>query len=326
MDQPGESGLETFLLDSAERGRRGGRWIRKALLALLVLLLLLGWYWSRVPDLPDAQALAKAEGARGKVAGAPTTLALIAIARTLLEKPGGYLANDRLPPGVLLDDMPAFEFGALLHVREMTRALRRDFSRSPLNAVEDPDLLRAEPFFNFRHDSWLVPSSEGEYEAGLQRLQAYYARLTEPLTGQSPGARFHARADNLDRWLEDVSLRLDSHAARLGRAVAPAEEGGTPSGLVDDVFHETRGYCWALLVQLRAVQTDFAPVLKERGGQEHLAAIIRELEGTQRPVRSLMILNGSEYGVLANHSLVLAGYVARANAGVLMLRQVLNRN
>lgn len=323
MDNPGESRLETFLLDSAERGRRGWRGGGMFLAALLLLNLVLGWYWSREPGMPGLPAVARADGPRAAAPGAATTLALVSVARALLEKPGGYLANDRLPPGGLLDDMPAFEYGALAHVREMTRALRRDFSRSPLHVVEDPDLQRAEPFFNFRHDSWLVPSSESEYLAGVERLESYYLRLTDP---RSPGAHFFARADNLSRWLEDVNARLDGHAGRLGRAVATDAELRTPSLEVDDAFHEARGYCWALLVQLRAVQADFTPVLKARGGQEHLAAVIRELEGTQRPVRSPVVLNGSEYGVLANHSLVLAGYVARANAGVLQLRDALGRD
>lgn len=337
MDQPGESGLETFLLDSAERGRRGWHVLPPALAILLAGVLLTGWYWSREPELPDPAQLVRDAGERGRVPGAATTLTLLEIARTLQAKPGGYLANDRLPPGVLLDNMPAWELGALTHVRDMSRALRRDLSRSPSQSIEDPDLARAEPRFNFDSDSWLIPSSEGEYASGVDSLHNYFLRLTEPAR---PGAAFFPREDNLARWLEDVNSRLASYAQRLGAAV----EGGLPADIaaaagqagaaadlrtpwvqLDDVFYETRGYCWALLAQLRAAQVDFAPVLAERDATASLAAVIRELEGTQRPVWSPLILNGSEYGVLANHSLVMANYVARANAGVLLLRHGIGR-
>jgi hypothetical protein len=36
-----------------------------------------------------------------------------------------------------------------------------------------------------------------------------------------------------------------------------------------------------------------------------------------------MILNGTGFGPLANHSLVMASYVSRANAGISDLRQLL---
>ena len=53
------------------------------------------------------------------VVGSVMTETLIRLAETLLDKPGGYLSNDRLPPGVLLDNMPNFEFGALVQVRDL---------------------------------------------------------------------------------------------------------------------------------------------------------------------------------------------------------------
>lgn len=330
MDKPGESGLETFLLDSAERSRRNWRLVPTVLAALVAACLLLGWYWGRPPAAPDAGALVRAAGERGLVPGAASTLMLQAIVRSLLEKPGGYLANDRLPPGALMDNMPSFELGALVHVRDMSRALRRDFSRSVLQSVDDPDLLRAEPSFNFRHDSWLVPSSEGEYQTGADSLGSYFQRLTDPA---APGAHFFARADNLARWLDDVGQRLDGYVQRLGASVeqrpmphaVPGTGGSTPWAQIDNEFFEARGYCWALLAQLSAVQVDFAGVLAERGAADSLTAIIRELESTQRPINSPLILNGSEYGMLANHSLVMAGYAARAHAGILMLRSQLER-
>jgi hypothetical protein len=40
---------------------------------------------------------------------------------------------------------------------------------------------------------------------------------------------------------------------------------------------------------------------------------------------SPIVLNGHGFGVLANHSLVLASYIARANAAVLDLRVLLER-
>ena len=59
---------------------------------------------------------------------------------------------------------------------------------------------------------------------------------------------------------------------------------------------------------LRAIEVDFADVLAKKNATVSVRQIIRELEAAQEPLWSPMVLNGSGYGVLANHSLVLAGY------------------
>jgi hypothetical protein len=51
------------------------------------------------------------------------------IANTLLHKPGGYLTNDIMPPGVYLDNIPSWEFGALVMLRDAATALRNHFAR-----------------------------------------------------------------------------------------------------------------------------------------------------------------------------------------------------
>ncbi len=40
---------------------------------------------------------------------------------------------------------------------------------------------------------------------------------------------------------------------------------------------------------------------------------------------SPVVLNGEGYGIFANHSLVMASYISRANAGVIDLRDLLEQ-
>jgi hypothetical protein len=56
-----------------------------------------------------------------------------------------------------------------------------------------------------------------------------------------------------------------------------------------------------------------------------LRQITRELEATQLPMWSPLILNGTGFGPLANHSLVMASYVSRANAALIDLRSLLQQ-
>lgn len=324
--------------------------LRTLIVAVLVLVLLLsvivGMYWSSEPELFPVResATVKAEQMGVKpVVGFTTVNTLIQVTSTLLDKPGGYLSNDMLPPGVFLDNIPEWEFGVLVQVRDFTRALRKDFSRSQSQSTEDRDLATAEPQFNFDSESWAVPSSESEYREGIRALDKYLQRLADP---QQQNAQFYARADNLRQWLQDVETRLGSLSQRLSASVGKRRlntdlsgEGAahqstpgeydqdvkTPWTQIDNVFYEARGSAWALAHLLRAIEVDFQDVLQNKNALVSLRQIIRELEATQETLWSPMILNGSGFGMFANHSLVMASYISRANAAIADLRELLSQ-
>lgn len=319
----------------------GGRIVKGFFLTAALYLLVvsvLGVYWSSEPDALDMSPRVPAEKV---VIGEATTRALVGITQTLLDKPGGYLSNDRMPPGLWLDNMPNWEFGVLVQARDMARAMRKDFSRSQSQSTEDTDLASAEPMLHFNNNSWLFPSSEREYRKALAGLQRYYTRLQDP---QTPSAQFYARADNLNNWLADVSTRLGSLSQRLSASVGQkrlntdlagesAAQQSTAVALdmevktawyeIDDVFYEARGTAWALIQLLKGIEQDFGPALDKKNARISLLQIIRELEATQGTIWSPMILNGTEFGFLANHSLVMASYIARANAAIIDLRELL---
>jgi hypothetical protein len=317
-----------------------------ALLGLyLFVTVILGIYWSMTPARFDvserAQANAAAEGQQ-VVTGSATTAALLGVAETLLDKPGGFLRNDLFPPGIWLDNMPNWEIGALIQVRDLSRALREAYSRSQSQSKEDPDLAEAEPLFNFQSESWMLPDSEGEYRSAIRHLRSYSRRLGDE---NRTDAQFYARADNLAYWLGTVETRLGSLSQRLSASVgqrrlntdlagdagatqstwAPSEqEVRTPWMEIDNVFYQARGTTWALIHFLRAAEIDFADVLAKKNARVSVQQIIRELEATQETVFSPMILNGSGFGFVANHSLVMASYISRANAGIIDLRRLLS--
>jgi hypothetical protein len=271
------------------------------------------------------------------VPGYTTTHTVIAIGRTLLDKRGGYLSNDLMPPGIWMDNIPNWEFGVLTQLRDVSRSFRIDFSRTQSQSTEDPDLSIAEGKFFFDNSSWAFPPSEREYEEAIALFRSYLDRLAGD---KKPRARFYARADNLNQWLQGVETRLGSLSQRLSASVGKRELnienfGTPPPGLaldpdyktpwleIDDVFYEARGQAWALIQLLQALEHDFADVLADKNARVSVQQIIRELEPTQNTVWSPFILNGSGLGFLANHSLVMASYISRANAGISDLRRLL---
>lgn len=312
----------------------------------LVVAVFVGMYWSMMPAQFSVQenAIVMAERSKQSVAvGSTTTAALIQVVSTLLDKPGGFLSNDVMPPGLWLDNMKNWEYGVLIQSRDLTRALRESFSRSQSQSKEDLDLGKAEPSLNFSNDSWAIPASESEYKSAIKHLNRYLLRLEDT---SNSGSQFYARSDNLRYWLAIVESRLGSLSQRLSASVgkrrlntdlagdsaaqqstsAPIElEIKTPWTEIDDVYYESRGTAWALLHFFRAIEVDFREVLKKKNALVSLQQIIRELEATQQTVFSPMILNGSGFGVLANHSLVMASYISRANTAIIELRDLLSQ-
>jgi hypothetical protein len=313
---------------------------------VLLVQLLLGWYWSLQPSTFDVRIAAdEAAQQRGEqqVTGYVLSTTLIEVGETLLNKPGGYLANDLLPPGVVMDDMPNWEFGALEMMRDLALAMRKDFSRSQSQSIENPLLVIAQPKLNIDHLSWLLPSAESQYKDALEAVYQYRSELSNP---QVDNAQFYSRADNLRDWLKQIEKRMGSLSQKLSASVGqerlntdlagdPTAKQSTPNPSVklertswsklDDYFYEARGACWALLHFLKAVEVDFADVLAKKNATISLQQIIRELEATQQTVWSPMILNGSGFGMLANHSLVMANYISRANAALIELTELLNQ-
>ena len=305
---------------------------------MLVMFVIMFWL-SREPDVFWVSRSADQEST---AVGFSTTDTLVRVAETLLDKPGGYLTNDKIPPNIFLDNIPSWEFGVLQQVRDMARVIRNDYSRSQSQSKEDTSVAKAEPLFFIDNESWILPAAESEYRDAIRGFTNYRDRLA----AGDPNTQFYARADNLREWLAQVEKRLGSITRRLGDSVAstrvnddlagdPAAEasGARPDTVdvrtswfqIDNVFFEARGTAWALVHFFRAAEFDFAKVLADKNAGASVRQIIRELEASLDPMRSPMIMNGGGFGMLPNHSLVMANYLARANSAVINLRELLDQ-
>ncbi|MCL7420818.1 MAG: DUF2333 family protein [Methylobacter sp.] len=321
-------------------------------LIVLVVLFILGAWWGSEPDQFNVQeeALLRAKETNNTEMPVGYTYAntLAHIAEVLLHKPGGYITNDVAPPGVFLDNISSWEFGALVMLRDAASALRNHFARDQSQSAEDPDLAVAEPYFYYEHNSWALPSTEAEYEKGIEALHKYMVRLHK-YGGRVKHAQFYSRADNLWQYVEIVIKRLGGLSTRLSASTAGAElmpgmaviEPGaalqsgqakttpilaqTPWLEIDDVFYEARGASWALLHILRAIKHDFHDILLDKRAMNTVDIMIKSLENALAPILSPMVLNGGGYGLFANYSLTMATYIARCNAAALDLRDIMNR-
>lgn len=314
--------------------------------AVFILFYGLSVYWSITPDFIDLKAEVQSDAQQDKVQpviGYTTTTALIRMAETLLDKPGGYLSNDAMPPTVFLDNMPSWEFGALEMIRDMALIMRQEFSRSQSQSAENVYLKVAQPQFNIDSTSWVMPSAESEYRKAINELYKYRLNLA---SSNNPSTQFYARSDNLRDWINEVNKRLGSYSQRLSASVGKSQFNTDLAGdkkaqqstfsahdaqiktswwKLDNEFYEARGACWVLLHFLKAIEIDFQDVLNDKNAKVSVQQIIRELEASQESVWSPMVLNGDGFGVLANHSLVMANYISRANAALIDLNDLLSQ-
>lgn len=312
--------------DVLERPEYG--WIWKPLLALLVIYLLvaigLGIWWSRPPspfDVEQATAVQRGEASDDTTQAATTsaqrgavaTATLLTTLGTLLDKPGGYLRNDMMPPGLWLDNMPSWEYGVLRQARDLARSLP-ELAGEELDAFEEVDER-----LSANSKDWLYPSAERRFEQAVDVLEGYLQSLSE-----DAGPGFEASGDGASVWLSRVERRLDSLTHRLSASVGEREAlrdlgvdddalpDRTPWFRVDDIFFEARGSGWALIHLLEAMRRDLQDVIAAADADGLWDELIAELKLTQRRIWSPMILNGSGFGLFANHSLVMANHTARA--------------
>ena len=319
-----------------------GKWTKVTAWAvgiILLFMIIIGIWASREPKIFWVNRSADTETA---VVGYSTVDTLIRVGDVLLTKNGGYLTNDKLPPFVFLDNIPSWELGVINQMRDLGRVMRDDYTRSQSQSKEDPDVAEGAPKFFYDNNSWVFPTTESEYRDGIRYFTSYRDRLV----AGDPETVFYARADNLREWLAQVEKRLGSLTRRLGNSVArtrinddlagdsAAEAAGPQPDTVDvrtswwktdNIFFEARGTAWALVHFFRAAEFDFAHVLRDKNAEASVRQIIRELEASLAPLRSPMVLNGGGYGLTANHSLVMANYLARANAAVINLRELLDQ-
>ena len=137
------------------RFNRLGRVMVMSITVITLLCAALAFYWDSEPGLFDVkknQTDLLVNVTRQPITGSATITTLITMADIMLHKPGGYLSNDIAPPGIFMDNIPNWELGVLVQIRDMARTLRNNLSRSQSQSQEDVSLVTAENQFYFDNE------------------------------------------------------------------------------------------------------------------------------------------------------------------------------
>ena len=228
-----------------------------------------------------------------------------------------WLPNDYFWPTALLDNMPSFQIGELEVVRYNLRVLRDNLTR--MRTTDRLDLQAEAAFTALSNDpyKWWFPSAESKWKQGYQNLNVFYNNL---IAGKS---RFYVRADNLVELLGQyvslmggVNTRLVNAPRDLRETVSlegekPGETGPStlpvdvPWTQIDDNFYYAQGVAYALYESFKAIEVDFADVLRDKNSIPLVKKILELLKRCD--FEPLLVFNGDPGSIFANHSLNLAG-------------------
>lgn len=310
----------------------------------LLVVMLVGWYWSQEFDLffvqQDVQVVVECVGWQ-MVIGYIMVEIFKEVVDILLIKLGGYIFNDIFLLGIWMDNMFSWEYGVLVQVCDISWVLCKDFVCLQLQFIEDVDLVCVELCFNFDNKSWVLLVFELEYQEGIKLLDCYLVCLFDL---NQFNVQFYVCVDNLNNWLGDVVICLgllfqcllvsvgwvklninikNFEEVQLGEVFKVEEVVQEIFWLqIDNVFYEVWGQVWVLLYLLCVIEVDFVDVLVKKNVMVSVWQIICELEVVQELLWSLMVLNGSGYGILVNYLLVMVNYIFCVNVVVIDLCQL----
>lgn len=322
-------------------------------LGLFIIGTAISLYWARIPQTFDVTEMARTKAVEyghreldePLPRGYRTVASIVFMAEQLMKKPGGYQSNGISPMTRVPDNMRNWEYGAVVQLRVMVQGLRFELSRAGQQSQEHVELREAETRFNFNHDKIVLPSTEKQYKEGIKFLKQYLDAMSAATT---EGTYFSSRQDQVIRWLDRQKIMLGDYAARLQNNVGEVtfDTGVMTAELPpdiemaaadtpkksdhndintfrerDDVFYQVRGGVYVMYHTMLAMRKDCEQLLNDSQAMGIMNRIVNELESACKPMGSPMVLNGSEFGMIQNHSLVLGAHVAKAHLAVQELQK-----
>jgi hypothetical protein len=234
----------------------------------------------------------------------------------------GWRPNDLFiwGPTLMADNNASRQIGIIMAVRETSRVFKDDLTKISSNEY-DPNLVIADT--DFRNDAgrWILPSPESKYADGVKHLRLYVAGLhANPQTSRELNQRNVELITLFEAWTD---LLGDAHAM-LYMANNP-DGSRVHAWQDDDYFYHAQGYAHVIYYMLIAVRREYhqtqsvKPVI-EQLMDETLTPLQRA--ATMKP---LIVLDGSETGIFANHRHNLDAYISEARQKMYSIREELER-
>jgi hypothetical protein len=234
----------------------------------------------------------------------------------------GWRPNDLFiwGPTLMADNNASRQIGIIMAMRETSRVFKDDLTKISSNEY-DPNLVIADTDLRNDAERWILPAPESKYEDAVQHLRLYVAGLHANLqTSRELNQRNVELVTLFEAWGD---LLGDAHAM-LYMQTNP-DGGPVRAWQDDDYFYHAQGYAHVMYYMLIAVKREYhqtqavKPVI-EQLMDETLTPL--QKAATMKP---LIVLDGSETGIFANHRHNLDAYISEARQKMYSIREELER-
>lgn len=235
----------------------------------------------------------------------------------------GWRPNDFFlwGPQIGPDNNSDRQLGIIQAIRETVRIFKDHLTKVSSNQY-DPNLVIADTDFRNDAEKWILPTPEGKYEDGVNRLKQYVAGLhTTP-----PSSReLNTRAVELIRLIQTWTDLLGDAHANLYRT---AKDDGSPvhSWDCDHYFYHAQGYAHVMYHMMLALEREYAGQLKDDPVLKTMFDESIDALGKATVMKPLIVLNGSSDGLFANHRRNLDAYITEARQKMYSIREELQRS
>jgi hypothetical protein len=233
-----------------------------------------------------------------------------------LDGPTGWRPNDLPPLGPALgaDNNSNRQLGILQALRESVRVFKDHLTKISSDLF-DPNLVSADN--NLRNDprKWMFPSAESRYREAIRNLRDY----VEGLKTSPPKSRpINGRNIELIRLVQAWGDLLGDGHAELYKT--------DPSWFqIDDIYYKVQGYCHAIAHMTPAVEIEYR---RELASRPQLAQLFAEVQAPLERcamMKPLVVFNGRDTSMLANHRRNLDIYVTEARQKLYSIREELEK-
>ena len=229
-------------------------------------------------------------------------------------------------PSAMLERMPAFQRGILAACSRFAVELGDSLGRVRGSSQIDSDIEKAAGLLKYSPDIWIydfktsilpTASSEKQYRAAVKSLVRYNTRLGK---GE---AVFEKRADNLYATLDRITADIGSASAALDEHVRHYS-GGFFDTDADIIFYEVKGKMYAYYHIMKALQADYANVIRERQMQAAWDQTMASL-GEVASQSHFFVFNGDPDSVFVNNLTSQGFFLLRARHQMRELTAILQK-
>jgi hypothetical protein len=234
----------------------------------------------------------------------------------------GWRPNDLIiwGPYLMADNNASRQIGIIMAVRETTRVFKDDLTKISSNEY-DPNLVIADTDFRNDAEKWMLPSAEHKYADGVAHLRLYIAGLhSTPPTSRELNQRNVELITLFEAWSD---LLGDAHAMLYmtqrpdGGPIRPWND--------DDYFYHAQGYAHVIYYMMLAVKREYHQTETTKPVIEQLMDETITPLAAAASMKPLIVLNGSETGLFANHRHNLDAYISEARQKMYSIREELER-